>query len=40
MSKNKKRDIKKIIVRIMALILAILMVVATAGTLIYYILQA
>jgi len=36
---KKHHDIGKIMVRIMAAILAVLMVVAVAGTLIYYLLH-
>jgi uncharacterized membrane protein (DUF373 family) len=36
---KKKHDINEIIVKVMAAILAILMVVAVAGTLIYYLLH-
>lgn len=36
---KKKHDISEIIVKVMAAILAILMVVAVAGTLIYYLLH-
>ena len=36
---KKKHDIKKIMVRVISALLAILMVVAVAGTLIYYLLH-
>ena len=36
---KKKHDIREIIVKVMALILAVLMVVAVAGTLIYYLMH-
>ncbi len=36
---KKKHDINEIIVKVMAAILAVLMVVAVAGTLIYYLLH-
>ena len=36
---KKKRDFKDIFVKIMAAILALLMIVAVAGTLIYYLLH-
>ena len=39
MAKNKKRNIEKIMVRIMAAILAILMITAVAATLIYYLIH-
>ena len=39
MAKNNKHDIKDIIVRVMAAIMAVLMVAAVAGTLIYYLMH-
>lgn len=36
---KKHHDIKKIMVRVMAAILAFLMIIAVAGTLIYYLLH-
>ena len=36
MAKKKKRDIGKIAIRVIAAVLALMFVVSTAGTLIYY----
>lgn len=36
---NKKHDIREIIIKVMAVIMAILMVVAVSGTLIYCLLR-